>query len=96
MAAEKIEGHLAARESMEASWTLKGWYKAATNRAPKASKMPLAAQTAKHVALYRKVASKGDPLPIQVSKAKILDNLPSDEELHAVVRELQNRCTMGT
>jgi hypothetical protein len=50
-AVEKIEEHLAAGEPKEAWRSLKGWYKAATDRAPKASKMSLAAQTAERVAL---------------------------------------------
>jgi hypothetical protein len=56
-AAEKIEGHLVAGEPKEAWRSLKGWYKATTNRTPKASKMSLAAQTAKRIALYGRVAS---------------------------------------
>jgi hypothetical protein len=87
-AAEKIEGHLAAGEPKEAWRSLKGWYKAATNCAPKASKMLLAAQTAERVALYGRVASKGDPISIHVDKADIPDDIPSDGELWAVVREL--------
>ncbi len=88
MAAEKIEGHLATREPKGAWRSLKGWYKAATNRAPKASKMALATQTAGRVALYQKAASKGDPITIHVNKAAIPDDIPSDGELWAVVREL--------
>ncbi len=94
-AAEKIEGHLAAGEPKEAWQSLRGWYQAVTNHAPKASKMSLAAQTAKRVALYGRVASKGDPISIHVNKADIPDNIPSDGELWAVVRELQNRRAMG-
>ncbi len=86
-AVEKIKEHLAAGEPKEAWRSLKGWYKAATNRAPKASKMSLAAQTAERVALYGRVASKGDPIPIHVDKANIPDNIPSDGELWAIVRE---------
>jgi hypothetical protein len=62
VAAEKIKGHLVAGEPKEAWRSLQGWYKAATDRALKVSKMSSAAQTAKPVALYGKVASKGDPL----------------------------------
>jgi hypothetical protein len=94
-AAEKIKGHLAAGEPKEAWWSLKGWYKAATDCAPKASKMSLAAQTAKRVALYKRVASKGDPIPIHIDKTDIPDNIPSDGELRAVVRELGNGCAAG-
>jgi hypothetical protein len=57
--------------------------------------MSLAAQTAKRIALYGRVASKGDPIPIHVNKASIPDNIPSDGELQAVVRELQNRRAAG-
>jgi hypothetical protein len=80
-AAEKIEGYLVAGEPKEAWGSLRGWYQAITNCAPKASKMSLAAQTAKRVALYGRVASKGDPIPIHVDKADILDDIPSDREL---------------
>ncbi len=58
---------------------------------PKASKMSLAAQTAKCVALYGRVASKEDPIPIHVGKADIPDDIPSDGELRAIVRELQKQ-----
>jgi hypothetical protein len=94
-AAEKIKGHLAAGEPKEAWRILRGWYQAITDCAPKASKMSLAAQTAKHVALYGRVASKGDPIPIHVNKADIPDDIPSNGKLRAVVRELQNRRTTG-
>jgi hypothetical protein len=87
-AMEKIKGHLAAGEPKEVWRSLKGWYKAITDRAPKVSKMSLAAQTAKRVPPYGRVASKGDPIPIHVDKANILDDIPSDGELRAVVREL--------
>jgi hypothetical protein len=75
VAAEKIEGHLETGEPKEAWRSLKGWYKATTNCVLKASKMSLAAQTAECVALYQKAGSKGDPIPIHVNKATILDNI---------------------
>ncbi len=78
VAAEKIEGHLAAGKPKEVWWSLNGWYKAATNHAPKTSKMALATQTSEHVSLYRIVASNGDPIPFHVNKADIPDNIPSD------------------
>jgi hypothetical protein len=95
VAVEKIEGHLVTREPKEAWRSLQEWYKAATNCAPKASKMSLASQTAERVALYRKAASKGDPIPIHVNKAAIPDNIPSDRELRAVVSKLQNGHAAG-
>ena len=95
LAAEKSKGRLAAGEPKEAWWTLKGWYKAATDHAPKARKMSLATQTAKRVTLYGRAASKGDPIPIHVNKADIPDDIPSDAELRAVMRELHNGRTTG-
>jgi hypothetical protein len=86
---------LAAGEPKEAWRSLKGWYKAATDCTPKASKMSLAVQTAERVPLYGRVASKGDPIPIHVDKANILDDIPSGEELRAIVRELQNGRAAG-
>jgi hypothetical protein len=44
---EKIKGHLTTGDPKEAWRSLKGWYNAATNHASKASKISLAAQTAK-------------------------------------------------
>ena len=48
--------------------------------------MSLAAQTAEQVALYEKVTSLGEPLPIHVNKIGIPDGIPSDQELREVVR----------
>jgi hypothetical protein len=56
---ENIEGHLAGGETKEAWQCLKGWYKAASKRAPTASPVLLAAQTAECVALYGRVPSPG-------------------------------------
>ncbi len=67
----------------------------ATNWAPKASKMSLATQTAEHIALYGRVASKGDPIPIHINKANILDNISSDAKLRYCARALWNGCTAG-
>jgi hypothetical protein len=58
--------------------------------------MMLAAQTAECVALYGRVPSPGEPLPIHINKVNIPDSLPSDGELRAVMRGLQNRCAAGT
>jgi hypothetical protein len=83
-----IEGLLASGETKEEWQCLKGWYKAASDTAPAASPMSLAAQTAKRIDLYRKVPPPGNPLPIHVDKAHIPDGPPSDGELREVVRGL--------
>jgi hypothetical protein len=86
--AGNIEGLLASGETKEAWRCLKGWYKAASDTAPAASPMSLAAQTAERIDLYRKVPPPGNPLPIHVNKADILDGRPSDGELREAVRGL--------
>ena len=95
MATEIIKGHLTAGEPKEAWQSLKGWYKAATNLAPKASKMSLAAQTAEPVTLYGRVSTKGDPIPIHVDKANIPDDIPSDAKLWDCIRALWNGHAAG-
>ncbi len=57
--------------------------------------MSLAPQTAKRVALYGRVALKGDPIPIHVDKADIPDNIPSDGKLRDCVRTLWNGRAAG-
>jgi hypothetical protein len=52
--------------------------------------MLLDAQTAECIALYGRVPSPGEPLPIHVDKANIPDGPPSDRELWSVVWGLQN------
>jgi hypothetical protein len=93
--AEAIDKHLAGGETKEAWQCLKGWYKTASKSAPAASPMLLATQTAKCVALYGRVPSPGEPLPIQVDKADVLDGPPSNWELRSVVRGLRNRHAAG-
>ncbi len=88
MAAEKIEGHMAAGKPKEAWRSLNGRYKAATDCVPKASKMSLATQTVERATLYGRVASKKDPISIHVNKVDIPYDIPSDGELRAVVGEL--------
>jgi hypothetical protein len=53
--AETIKGHLVDREMKEALQCLKGWYKTASESAPAASPVLLAAQTAKCIVLYGRV-----------------------------------------
>jgi hypothetical protein len=95
VATEIIERHLTAGEPKGAWQSLKGWYKAATDCAPKASKMSLSAQTAEPVTLYGRVSTKGDPIPIQVDKADISDDIPSDAKLRDCIRALWNGHATG-
>ena len=89
--AENIDGLLAGGETKEAWRCLKGWYKAASDAAPAASHLSLAAQTAERGNLYQKVPPPGAPIPIHVDKADFPDGPPSDGELRNVVWGLRNR-----
>jgi hypothetical protein len=93
--AEAINKHLAGGETKEAWGCLKGWYKTASKSAPAASPMLLATQTAERAALYGRVPSPGEPLPIHVDKVDILDCPPSSQKLRSVVWGLQNGCVGG-
>jgi hypothetical protein len=92
---EAINKHLAGGETKEAWRCLKGWYKTASKSAPAASPVLLAAQTTQCVALYGRVPSPEEPLPIHVDKANILDGPPSNWELRSVVWGLQNGRAAG-
>jgi hypothetical protein len=94
-ATENIEMHLAGGETKEAWRCLKGWYQAASERAPAASHVSLAVQTGKCVVLYGKVPPPGENVPIHVDKVVIPDSAPSDQELREVVRELRNSRAAG-
>ncbi len=61
---------------------------ASSERAPAASHVLLAVQTAERVTLYGKVPPPGENLPIHVDKVVIPDSAPSNQELREVVRGL--------
>ena len=52
-------------------------------------------QTAKRVNLYERAAPMGAPLPFNFPFFKISNDMPTDLEVHAVVRGLQNGRTRG-
>ena len=78
--------HLAGGETKEVWRCLKGWYRAASERAPAASHALLAIQTVKRAALYGKVPPPVANVPIHVNKVNVPDGVPSDQELLEVVR----------
>jgi hypothetical protein len=82
--------HLAGGKTKEAWQCLKGWHRAASERAPAASPVLLATQTADRVALCGRVPPPGEPLPIHINKVAIPDGITSNQELREVVRGLQN------
>ena len=56
------------------SWRrMKGWYKAAVNRAPLPAQSTLERITAEQVELYSQVPSPGDNIPVTVNPSKMDD-----------------------
>ena len=93
---EKIVGLLDAGELAEAWGTLKGWYTAASERAPKPCYASLAKQTAEREELYGKVDPPGEPIPINVDPKEVPDACPEDAEIRAAVRSLRTGRTGNT
>ncbi len=52
-------------------------------------------QTSERVDLYARRLSPGDPLPINVKRTKINDDVPSDGEIRTAVSKLSNGCAAG-
>ncbi len=94
-AATKIEGCLAAGDFVEAWRHLKGWYRTAEDRAPKACPETLASQTAERVELYTAVHPPGWSLPINTTPIPVPDDTPTDHEIREAVAKLRNGRTAG-
>jgi len=88
--ADKIEGHLAAGELAEAWGLAKGWYRSASERAPKPCRQTLARQTDEREELYGMVIPPGTPIPINVDAFDINDDVPGEAEIRAAVRRLRS------
>ena len=61
----------------EAWRRLKGWYKAAVNRAPPPAQATLERITAKRVDLYSYVSSRGENIPVTVAPVEVDDSVPT-------------------
>jgi hypothetical protein len=94
-AASKIEGCLAAGDFIEAWHHLKGWYRTAEDRAPKACPETLASQTAERVELYTAVRPPGWSLPINLTPIPVPDDTPTDHKIREVVAKLRNGRAAG-
>ena len=82
---------LFAKGDLEEAWRLlKGWYRAAEDRAPKPCYESMEKQTKERVELYGKVIPPGDLIPINNKPFNIRDNVPDKQEIRAVVKQLKN------
>ena len=73
----------------EAWRRLKGWYKAAVNRAPPPARTTLGRITAERVDLYSYVSSPGENILVTVAPSKVDDLVPTEDEIEDAVKNLR-------
>ena len=79
----------------EAWRRLKGWYKAAVNRAPPPSRATLERITAERVDLYSYVPSLRENIPVTVRPVKLDDSVPMEENIEEAVKKLRRNRSGG-
>ena len=79
----------------EAWRRLKGWYKAAVNRAPPPSQATLERITAERVNLYSYVPSLRENIPVTVRPVKLYDSVPMEEKIEEAVKKLRRNRSGG-
>ncbi len=85
-----IESKLTGGNVQEAFHHLKGWYRAASETQAKPCFHTMERQTSERVNLYASRLSLGNPLPINVERTKINDDVTSDGEIRTAVSKLSN------
>ena len=68
---------------------LKGWYKAAVNRAPLPARATLERITAERVDLYIYMPSPGTNIPVSVMPFLVDDLVPTEENIEEAVKNLR-------
>ena len=79
----------------EAWHRIKGWYKAAVDRAPLPARVTLERITAERVELYRYLLTPGTNIPISVQPFPLDYSVPMEDEVEWVLTRLQNHCSRG-
>ena len=80
----------------EAWRRMKGWYKAAFNRAPPPAQATLERITAERVELYIHDPPPGDNIPVIVTPPDVDDSVPKEDEIAEAVKKLRrNRSGRG-
>jgi hypothetical protein len=90
-----IESELTGGNVQEAFCHLKGWYRATWEMQAKPCFQTMERQTLERVNLYARRSLPGDPLPINVERIKINDDVPLDVELRTAASELSNGRVAG-
>ena len=79
----------------EAWRRLKGWYKAAVNRAPPPARATLERITAERVDLYSYVPSPGENIPVTVTPVEVDDSVPTEDKIEEAVKKLRRNRSGG-
>jgi hypothetical protein len=90
-----IESKLTGGSVQEAFRHLKGWYRATLETQARPCFHTMERQTSERVDLYARRLSPGDPLPINVKRTEINNDVPSDGELQTAVSKLSNGRAAG-
>ncbi len=90
-----IESKLTRGNVQEAFHHLKGWYRATSEMQARPCFHTMERQTSERVDLYARRLLPGDPLPINVERTKINDDVPLDGEIRTAVSELSNGHAAG-
>ena len=80
----------------EAWHRIKGWYKAAVDRAPPPARVTLGKITAERVDLYSYVTSLGTNIPICVKPVPVEDSVPTEDKIEGAVKNLRRNQSGGT
>ena len=73
----------------EARRSLKGWYKAAFNRALPPARATLERITMERVDLYSYVPGPGENIPVTVAPVEVDDLVPTEDEIEDAVKKLR-------
>ena len=79
----------------EAWRRLKGWYKAAVERALPPAQATLERITAERVDLYSYVPSPGENIPLTITPAEIDDSVPMEDKIEDAVKKLRRNSSGG-
>ena len=73
---------------VEEAWrTIKGWYRAVEEKAPKPCYLTMLNQTNGHAKLYTKQTPPGDPIPVHLkAKFDVRDETPPEKEIREAVK----------
>ena len=67
---------------------MKGWYKAAVNRAPPPARATLERITAERVELYSYVPPPGENIPVTITPSDVDNSVPKEDEIAEEVKKL--------